>query len=50
MKQVMPKKKKQKKKQIPFTQNLRYFFLINSLKSISTFKTIKKIFNETLNI
>ena len=37
MKQVMPKP--------PFTQTLSYFFLINSLKSISIFKI--KIFNET---
>ena len=37
MKQVMPKKT---------FQTLPYFFLINSLKYISTFKT-KKIFNET---
>ena len=35
MKQVMPKN--------PFTQTLPYFFHINSLKYISTFKTKKSL-------
>ena len=43
MKQVLPKP--------PFTQTLPYYFLINSLKSISTFKTKKALMKpDTFNL